>query len=299
MNIKQASLASGISSRNIRYYEQVGLLHPERDPQNDYRLYTEQDVRTLKLIRAMRTLKMPLEEIRTVLEGTSSLPEAAGRQAARLREESRRLEAAIRFCETLRQEGTTTAALDVDACLARMEAAPTNAGWFTGWVTDYRAMAQVEHRRQFTFTPDTPVTTPSEFTEALFAYARERDLDLVVTRESMAPRFTIDGIEFRATRYYYPIRGIPTARIRCEICDPDFCEADVSPKRLRLMKALHYAMPALTAAFLVLLFLLPRGLLGTWWGILLLAGCIAAGFGAAWYNVHMFYNDKDNANHSD
>ena len=297
MNIKQASLASGVSSRNIRYYEQAGLLHPERDPQNDYRLYTEQDVHTLKLIRVMRTLKMPLEEIRTVLEGSCSLPEAAGRQAERLREESHRLEAAIRFCETLRQKGTTAADLNVDACLAGMEAAPADAGWFTGWVTDYRAMARVEHQRRFTFTPDTPVTTPSEFTEALFAYARERDLNLVVTREGMAPHFTIDGIEFRATRYYYPIRGIPTARIRCEICDPDFSEADVSPKRLRLMKALHYAMPALAAAFLVLLFLLPRGLLGTWWGILLFVGCIAAGVSAAWYNVHIFYNDKDNARH--
>ena len=46
MNIKQASEASGISSRNIRYYEQAGLLHPDRDPQNDYRTYSEKDIRT-------------------------------------------------------------------------------------------------------------------------------------------------------------------------------------------------------------------------------------------------------------
>ncbi len=43
-------------------------------------------------------------------------------------------------------------------------------------------------------------------------------LDLVVTRESMTPHFTIDGAEYRAHRRYYPVRGIPTARIRCVSC---------------------------------------------------------------------------------
>ena len=56
-------------------------------------------------------------------------------------------------------------------------------GWFTGLAQrDYRTMARAEHRRSFTFTPDLPVTTPAEFTDALFAYAREQHLDLVVTQ---------------------------------------------------------------------------------------------------------------------
>ena len=37
MNSKQAAELSGVSSRNIRYYEQAGLLYPARDPENDYR----------------------------------------------------------------------------------------------------------------------------------------------------------------------------------------------------------------------------------------------------------------------
>ena len=56
MNIKQASDASGVSSRNIRYYEQEGLLCPARNPENDYRIYTDRDVHTLKLIRALGPL---------------------------------------------------------------------------------------------------------------------------------------------------------------------------------------------------------------------------------------------------
>lgn len=295
MNIKQAAEVSGVSSRNIRYYEQEGLLCPTRNPENDYRIYTDQDVRTLKLIRALRMLDMPLEDIRAVLRGSLPLASAAGRQAERLQKRTRELEAAIHFCADLQQRNENASTMDVDACLMQMQAEPAT-GWFTAWVNDYRAMARTEHRRSFTFTPDTPVTTPAEFTDALFAYAREQHLDLVVTRESMNPRFTIDGVEYRAVRYYYPFRGIPTARIRCLLCDPDFAEPEMPPRR-RIMKMLHYAIPVLAAAAIALLFLLPRGLLSTWWGLLMFAGFLAAGIASAWYNARIFYNDKDNHDH--
>lgn len=296
MNIKQASEASGISSRNIRYYEQAGLLHPDRDPQNDYRTYSEKDIRTLKLIRVLRMLDMPVEEIRDVLRGTVPLSQAAQRQTLRLQQQARELECAIRFCTDLEHNCPETTALDVDACLTRMQTAPAGS-WFTGWVQDYRAMARAEHRRSFTFTPDTSVTTPAQFTDALFAYAKEQRLDLVVTRESMTPHFTIDGVEYRAHRRYYPVRGIPTARIRCVLYDPDFTEEEAVPGRRRILRLVHYAMPALAVTALALLFLVPRGLLHTWWGVLILVGCIAAGISSAWYNAHLFYNDKDHQPH--
>lgn len=294
MNIKQASQASGISSRNIRYYEQAGLLQPDRDPQNGYRIYSENDIRTLKLIRMLRMLDMPVEEIRAVLQGTISLSQAAQRQTRRLQQQVRDLESAIRFCTDLEQDHVEASALDVDACLARMQTAPA-ANWFTGWVRDYQAMARAEHRRSFTFTPDTPVTNPAQFTDALFGYAKEQKLDLVVTRESMTPHFTIDGVEYRAQRRYYPVRGIPTARIHCVMCDPDFAEEETP--RLRILRLIHYAMPAFAVAAVALLFLIPRGLLLTWWGILFLVGCLAAGVCSAWYNARLFYNDKDNQPH--
>ena len=56
MNIKQAAEQSGVSARNIRYYEQAGLLTPARNPENEYRIYSQADVRALKLIRMLRTL---------------------------------------------------------------------------------------------------------------------------------------------------------------------------------------------------------------------------------------------------
>ena len=71
MNIKQTADASGVSARNIRYYEQAGLLAPERNPENDYRIYTDADVRTLKLIRVLRTLR-PVFMVPGSVRGISS-----------------------------------------------------------------------------------------------------------------------------------------------------------------------------------------------------------------------------------
>ena len=158
MNIKQAAEQSGVSARNIRYYEQAGLLTPARNPENEYRIYSQADVRALKLIRMLRTLDMPVEEIGTVLNGTLPLAEAAERQRQRLEAEQQKLAAAAAFCTELATGDRTAAELDVDSCLERMDSPAPAGGWFTGWVQDYRKMAAAEHKRQFTFTPDTAST---------------------------------------------------------------------------------------------------------------------------------------------
>ena len=49
MNINQVEKMTGVSKRNIRFYEKQGLLSPNRE-ENNYRDYSEQDVNTLKKI---------------------------------------------------------------------------------------------------------------------------------------------------------------------------------------------------------------------------------------------------------
>ena len=73
MNIKQASEQSGVSAPNIRFYEKEGLLTPARRQGNDYRDYTAGNVRTLKLIRMLRMLDVPLPTIKAVLRGEQPL----------------------------------------------------------------------------------------------------------------------------------------------------------------------------------------------------------------------------------
>ena len=119
MNIKQASEQSGVSSPNIRFYEKEGLLTPARNRSNAYRDYTDEDVRTLKLIRMLRMLDLPLPTIQSVLRGEQPLAEAIQAQQAVLEQQAFRLAGAIRFCAELTRQAPRMEQLDVDDCLKR------------------------------------------------------------------------------------------------------------------------------------------------------------------------------------
>ena len=88
MNIKQASEQSGVSAPNIRFYEKEGLLTPARRQGNDYRDYTAGDVRTLKLIRMLRMLDVPLPTIKAVLRGEQPLQQALQTQQTVLEQQA-------------------------------------------------------------------------------------------------------------------------------------------------------------------------------------------------------------------
>ena len=54
MNIGQASKASGVHQKMIRYYESIGLLEGIRRTANGYRVYGEKEIHTLAFIRRAR-----------------------------------------------------------------------------------------------------------------------------------------------------------------------------------------------------------------------------------------------------
>lgn len=88
----------------LRYYEEKGLLHPTRG-ENRYRRYGIQDICTLNIIRALRTLDLPTGEIRGYLERRSvgETLELLGREEALLRRRMAELESACREAEERRR----------------------------------------------------------------------------------------------------------------------------------------------------------------------------------------------------
>ncbi len=67
MNIGQASKASGVSAKMIRYYEQTGLIPPASRTTSGYRDYSETDVHMLRFIRRARDLGFSVAVINELL----------------------------------------------------------------------------------------------------------------------------------------------------------------------------------------------------------------------------------------
>jgi len=67
MNIGEASKASGVSAKMIRYYEETGLIPPAGRTASGYRVYSEQDVHMLRFIRRARDLGFTVDGISELL----------------------------------------------------------------------------------------------------------------------------------------------------------------------------------------------------------------------------------------
>lgn len=238
MNIKEAERQTGISRRNIRFYEQKGMLHPARNQDNDYRDYSPQDIERLKLIRALRMVDMSLEDIRDVLQGTATLEQAVAAQEAQLQRKIQDAQTAIRFCRSLGKLGEGA---EVDAILREMDQKENRKHLFTQWKQDYKKMCKFLQQATFTFIPDGAVTNPREFTQALLEFARENEVDITITKEGMYPEFTLEGIEYTAERLYTSMGRAPIATLRCTAKHPELLELDLPAGRKRAMKLLHFA----------------------------------------------------------
>ena len=239
MNIKQASEQSGVSAPNIRFYEKEGLLTPARRQGNDYRDYTAGDVRTLKLIRMLRMLDVPLPVIRSVLAGDAPLGNILREQQTALEQRAKQLEGAARFCAELARQDPSVASLDVDACLTRMEKPAVQGAFCSGWLQDYRTLAQVQHQRHFSFIPEGSINTPQEFTAALQTYAKANGMQFSLEKEGMYPEFSLDDISYKAYRNPGKYRD----EICCDAVHPEQLDTGLPSRREKLLRIARIVLP--------------------------------------------------------
>lgn len=106
MRIGTLAERTGVSERLLRYYEEQGLLHPERLP-SGYRVYDDTAVDTVRHIRTLLSLGMSTTTIAVVLpcvrdDGDRIVP-TCDDMIVRLRAERDRLTAAIVDLEQTQQ----------------------------------------------------------------------------------------------------------------------------------------------------------------------------------------------------
>jgi MerR family copper efflux transcriptional regulator len=81
IHIGQVAELTGLSLRTIRHYEDLGLITPSGRTSGGFRLYDDDDIDRLLLVKRMKPLGYPLEEMRALLELVDAL---AGSGAAGL-----------------------------------------------------------------------------------------------------------------------------------------------------------------------------------------------------------------------
>jgi len=121
MKINEVEALAGITKKNIRFYEEQGLLSPRRNAENGYREYCDADVQLLRRIRLLRKLDVPIEEIRQMFSGTHTLADGMRRHLITLEREQRNLQHAIELCQDLSAQDIPVEQMDTDGLLARMD----------------------------------------------------------------------------------------------------------------------------------------------------------------------------------
>ena len=120
MKIKQVEELVGITSKNIRFYENQGLLTPER-AENGYREYHQKNIDELKKIKLFRKLGISVEEIKAVLGGNKKLGDCLDRHVDVLNKERENLDNMQKLSMAILQSNADVDNLNTDEWLDEME----------------------------------------------------------------------------------------------------------------------------------------------------------------------------------
>ncbi len=72
LRIGEVSRRSGLPVKTIRFYSEEGLIHPSGRSEGGYRLYGEEVFEELTLIRTLKSMEIPLQDVRQILESRRS-----------------------------------------------------------------------------------------------------------------------------------------------------------------------------------------------------------------------------------
>lgn len=120
VKIKFVEELVGITRKNIRFYEEQGLLNPQR-AENGYREYEEADVHRLMQIKLLRKLGVSIEDIRRVFDGKLSLCDCLDRHQEELERQKESLTKMQAVSDQLIASHVSLENLDTESYLNQIE----------------------------------------------------------------------------------------------------------------------------------------------------------------------------------
>ncbi|KKO55356.1 MerR family transcriptional regulator [Paenibacillus sp. DMB20] len=76
LSIGEFSKICKVSTKTLRYYDEIGLIHPDEiNPENGYRYYSIRQLKKMLLINRLKSYHFSLDEIKAILEGEADQSE--------------------------------------------------------------------------------------------------------------------------------------------------------------------------------------------------------------------------------
>lgn len=114
MKINKVEELVGITKKNIRFYEEKGLISPARNEENRYREYSDEDVEMLRKIKLLRQLSIPIEEIARLQKGYMTLEDCMRRHRIVLDREEENIRQSRSICLQIEESGSQLQELDTE-----------------------------------------------------------------------------------------------------------------------------------------------------------------------------------------
>lgn len=102
--IGELARRSGLPIKTIRFYSDEGLIHPSARTASGYRLFAEEVLAELTVIRTLKAMEMPLSDVRRILESRRSGLCTCSALQATIRGKAAEIEQRIEGLKTMQQE---------------------------------------------------------------------------------------------------------------------------------------------------------------------------------------------------
>jgi putative AdoMet-dependent methyltransferase len=197
MRIKEVANRLGTTTKTIRFYEEQGLIKPEKGT-NDYRIYKEEDVKELKGILALREVGMSTVQIKKFLKGEVDQFSFLDMQRSVLYEEMIQIRDMIGVLDKMMEADLTGLEDTVELAQKLKKIKQMRTNWKDRWGFDAQAKEYDENIK----TTGYRFNVHQHYDEALMMVKdcihlllHERGLDIGVGTGNLAGHFLENGVQ--------------------------------------------------------------------------------------------------------